>query len=155
MAKFDPFLSLDCARVEGVGPGAIQGKEGIKFCHLETLGIIDGRTWKGTEQQSPFAFIPPPSLPNAQESSLPPKIYSAAQEVALIPHSFLWFLARVSRNLLPRNRLYPIQYVSMCQGGPWSRVVHQRIRVEHIPNNPTKVQGYLSGLDRAFVDIQF
>ena len=30
MAKFDPFLSLDCARVEG--KGAIQGKEGIKFC---------------------------------------------------------------------------------------------------------------------------
>ena len=33
MAKFDPFLSLDCARVEGVGlGGATQGKEGIKFC---------------------------------------------------------------------------------------------------------------------------
>ena len=29
IAKFDPFLSLDCARVEGVG-GAIQG-------HLATL----------------------------------------------------------------------------------------------------------------------
>ena len=28
MAKFDPFLSLDCARVEGVGA---QGMEGIKF----------------------------------------------------------------------------------------------------------------------------
>ena len=72
MAKFDPFLSLDCAKVEGVRaqsntstqsflfgplgfwtmaplrriakfrphalhPGAIQGKEGIKFCHLATL----------------------------------------------------------------------------------------------------------------------
>ena len=33
MAKFDPFLSLDCARVEGVG-GVIQGKEGIKFCSV-------------------------------------------------------------------------------------------------------------------------
>ena len=33
-AKFDPFLSLDCARVEGVGA---QRKEGIKFCHLATL----------------------------------------------------------------------------------------------------------------------
>ena len=32
-AKFDPFLSLDCA----LHPGAIQGKEGIKFCHLATL----------------------------------------------------------------------------------------------------------------------
>ena len=31
MAKFDPFHSLNCARVEGVG-GAIQGKEGIEFC---------------------------------------------------------------------------------------------------------------------------
>ena len=38
-------LRLDCARVEGVGaqsphalhPGAIQGKEGVKFCYLETL----------------------------------------------------------------------------------------------------------------------
>ena len=38
MAKFDPFLSLDCARVEVVGrnlhPGTIQGKEGIKFCSV-------------------------------------------------------------------------------------------------------------------------
>ena len=34
MAKFDPFLSLDCTRVEGVGGEAIQGKEGIKFCNV-------------------------------------------------------------------------------------------------------------------------
>ena len=33
MVKFDPFLTLDCARLEG----AIQGKEGIKFYHLATL----------------------------------------------------------------------------------------------------------------------
>ena len=33
MAKFDPCLSLDCARVEGVG-GTIQGKTGIKFCSV-------------------------------------------------------------------------------------------------------------------------
>ena len=33
-AKFDPFLSLDCARVDSVGA---QGKEGIKFCYLATL----------------------------------------------------------------------------------------------------------------------
>ena len=32
MAKFEPFLSLDCARVES--GGAIQGKEGIKFCSI-------------------------------------------------------------------------------------------------------------------------
>ena len=31
-AKFDPFLSLDCAQ-----PGTIQGKEAIKFSHLATL----------------------------------------------------------------------------------------------------------------------
>ena len=35
MAKFDPFLSLDCARVDHGGRGgAIQG---IKICHLATL----------------------------------------------------------------------------------------------------------------------
>ena len=33
MAKIYPFLSLDCARVEGMG-GAIQGKQGIKFCSV-------------------------------------------------------------------------------------------------------------------------
>ena len=32
-AKFDPFLSLDCARVEGVGA--------IKFCHLATMAGIE------------------------------------------------------------------------------------------------------------------
>ena len=34
MAKFDPFLSLDCARVEGVGRNPRKGKEGIKFCSV-------------------------------------------------------------------------------------------------------------------------
>ena len=34
-AKFDSFLSLDCA----FHPGAIQGREGIKFCHLATLQV--------------------------------------------------------------------------------------------------------------------
>ena len=33
IAKFDPFLSLDCARVEGVG----HRKGSIKCCHLATL----------------------------------------------------------------------------------------------------------------------
>ena len=41
MAKLDPFLSLDCARVEGGRGGAIQGKEGIKFCHLATSTKVD------------------------------------------------------------------------------------------------------------------
>ena len=35
-AKFDPFLSLDCAP-HALHPSAIQGKEGIKFCHLATM----------------------------------------------------------------------------------------------------------------------
>ena len=36
--KFDPFLSLDCVGVED--GGAIQGMEGMKFCHLATLNRI-------------------------------------------------------------------------------------------------------------------
>ena len=41
-AKLDPFLSLDCAH-HALHPGAIQGKEGIKFCHLATLTAgVDG-----------------------------------------------------------------------------------------------------------------
>ena len=37
MAKSDPFLSLDCTAPGWRVVGAIQGKEGIKFCHLATL----------------------------------------------------------------------------------------------------------------------
>ena len=40
-AKFDPFLSLDCAS-HALQPGAIQGKEGIKFCPLATLEVLEG-----------------------------------------------------------------------------------------------------------------
>ena len=32
IAKFDPFFSLDCVRVEGVGYNP--KKEGIKFCSV-------------------------------------------------------------------------------------------------------------------------
>ena len=38
-AKFDPLLSLDCARVEGEAGSAIQGKEGIKFCSVLSVDI--------------------------------------------------------------------------------------------------------------------
>ena len=35
MAKFDPFLSLNFAEVEGRGSGVLsKGKEGIKFCSV-------------------------------------------------------------------------------------------------------------------------
>ena len=33
-AKFDPIISLETPTLH---PGTIQGKEGIKFCHLATL----------------------------------------------------------------------------------------------------------------------
>ena len=36
-AKFEPFLSLDCTPPP-LHFGAIKGKDGIKFCHLATLG---------------------------------------------------------------------------------------------------------------------
>ena len=32
VTKLDPLLSLGCAGVEGRAWGAIQGKEGLKFC---------------------------------------------------------------------------------------------------------------------------
>ena len=37
-AKFDPFFSFWVAP-HTLYPGAIQGKEGIKFCHLATLRL--------------------------------------------------------------------------------------------------------------------
>ena len=41
-AKFDPFLSWPWLAPHALHPGAIQGKEGIKFCHLATLDVDDG-----------------------------------------------------------------------------------------------------------------
>ena len=38
-AKFDPFLSFNCARVEGVGPQSKERK-GSNFCHLATLAQV-------------------------------------------------------------------------------------------------------------------
>ena len=38
-AKFDPFLPFLGLRPHALRPGAIQGKEGIKFCHLATLPL--------------------------------------------------------------------------------------------------------------------
>ena len=34
MAKVDPFLSLDCARVEGVGRNARKGRDQILQCSI-------------------------------------------------------------------------------------------------------------------------
>ena len=47
-AKFDPFLSL-YLRPHALHPGAIQGKEGIKFCHLATS--LQGRLLDGGAEQ--------------------------------------------------------------------------------------------------------
>ena len=41
-AKFDPFLSLDCAPA-ALLPSVIHGKEGMKFCHLATLLVKSSR----------------------------------------------------------------------------------------------------------------
>ena len=46
-AKFNTFLSLDCAP-HALHPGAIQGKEGIKFCHLAKLRSDLGHEHFGT-----------------------------------------------------------------------------------------------------------
>ena len=47
--KFDRFLSLDCARVEGVGV------QGIKFCHLATLLRLRLRRRRGQFEIKSFS----------------------------------------------------------------------------------------------------
>ena len=49
MANFDPFLSLDCARVEEVGAHSKERK-GSNFCHLATL-----REKRGTREARSMA----------------------------------------------------------------------------------------------------
>ena len=51
LQKFDPFLSLDCAP-RPLHPGAIQGKEGIKFCHLATLAQVTQRNGAPTQMSA-------------------------------------------------------------------------------------------------------
>ena len=52
-AKFDPFLSLDCASPLPLSstPGAIQEKEGIKFCHLATLSVSSELAFSSGERR--------------------------------------------------------------------------------------------------------
>ena len=45
MAKFDPFLSLDCARLEGV-------RAQSKFCHLATLAKVYLKTRSDKKERS-------------------------------------------------------------------------------------------------------
>ena len=40
-AKFDPFLSLDCAPQPPPWRNLRKGKEGIKFCHLATVAVAE------------------------------------------------------------------------------------------------------------------
>ena len=50
-AKFDPFLSLDCTPPPpALHPGAIQGKELIKVCHLATLDATGEARRRLTEE---------------------------------------------------------------------------------------------------------
>ena len=54
MAKFDPFLSLDCARVEGLG--AQGGGCGGAICHLATLSSAASQPQSGLRRRDrPFA----------------------------------------------------------------------------------------------------
>ena len=47
MAKFDPFLSLDCARVEGVG-GQSKERKGLNFAAQRSGAIVqESRSPKG------------------------------------------------------------------------------------------------------------
>ena len=47
MAKFDPL------RPHALHPGAIQGKEGIKFCHLATLRPSPSLYWQLRRRGAP------------------------------------------------------------------------------------------------------
>ena len=66
-AKFDPFLSWDCARVEGVW-GRNPGKEGIKFCHLATLipPFVRNPSELGAEKQRPPSDVSALALAHAR-----------------------------------------------------------------------------------------
>ena len=55
MAKFDPFLSLDCARLEGVGAQSTL-IQGIKFFHLATMSR-DRLQAEGHQQSSKIARL--------------------------------------------------------------------------------------------------
>ena len=56
-AKFNTFLSLDCAP-HALHPGAIQGKEGIKFFHLATLRKEGSRRLGARPAGLPCPFPP-------------------------------------------------------------------------------------------------
>ena len=51
MAKFDPFLSLDCARVEGVGAQSKERK-GSNFAAQRSGAIVQKPTWKSPKGQT-------------------------------------------------------------------------------------------------------
>ena len=67
-AKFDPFLSLDCAP-------ALQGKEGIKFCHLSTLTPLTITNCVGVQIYNFHTFIDFVSTSSIQILQLSPNNY--------------------------------------------------------------------------------
>ena len=64
-AKFDLFISLNCA--PALNPGAIQGKEGIKFCHLATLQRKDKTRSEARVACFPAALYPKRNKVKASE----------------------------------------------------------------------------------------
>ena len=84
-AKFDPFLSLDCARVEGVGAQS-------KFCHLATLEAEGDKTLR---TPTPTSF---PSFLTSSKIFRPIRSFRGQPTVGPIDHPS--FLATV--RLLPQ-----------------------------------------------------
>ena len=76
MAKFDPFLSLDCAP-HTLHPGAIQGKERITFCHLATLAT--GASSYNYYPAEPH--LPQPHLPQPRYADFSSMVTSAQDKI--------------------------------------------------------------------------
>ena len=66
-AKFDPLPFLG-VRPHALHPGAIQGKEGIKFCHLATL--VEGNL-QNIGEQIGFRYYKGESPPSGRRRGLP------------------------------------------------------------------------------------
>ena len=105
--KFDSFLSLDCAPTPS-HPGAIQGKEGIKFCHLATMVTGIQVPSRGPElvrrsRQSAGMTLGPPEDPSKTLSGarrrrrLRPEVLLRQSSRVCFPHLlFLLLLLRYS-----------------------------------------------------------
>ena len=57
MAKFDPFLSMDCARVEGVGAQSRKGRDQILPSGNTDVNLTYLYTWEKCEQAQPTVGV--------------------------------------------------------------------------------------------------